>query len=62
VKGINEQLKTCVEPVHEASRPGDVKHSLADISKARELLGYQVVTPFEDGLKKTIDYYTRIYS
>jgi len=46
-----------VEPAYGDSRPGDVKHSQADISKARRLLGYQPTVPFEEGLKRTLDWY-----
>ena len=38
-------------------RAGDVKHSLADISKAQKYLGYKPLVHFEDGLKKTVDWY-----
>jgi nucleoside-diphosphate-sugar epimerase len=38
-------------------RAGDVKHSLADISKAQKHLGYKPLVHFEDGLKKTVDWY-----
>lgn len=38
-------------------RPGDVKHSLADISKAGKHLGYKPLVSFEEGLKKTVDWY-----
>jgi UDP-glucose 4-epimerase len=38
-------------------RAGDVKHSLADISKAEKYLGYKPLVHFEDGLKKTVDWY-----
>jgi UDP-N-acetylglucosamine 4-epimerase len=38
-------------------RKGDVKHSLADISKASELLGYEPKVSVEDGLKKTLNWY-----
>jgi len=37
-------------------RPGDVRHSQADISAATSTLGYSVVVPFEDGLKLTLDW------
>jgi len=37
-------------------KPGDVKHSLADISLAKELIGYKPVVTFEEGLKKTFEY------
>ncbi|QEE29651.1 SDR family oxidoreductase [Terriglobus albidus] len=38
-------------------REGDIKHSVADISSARALLGYNVVTDFATGVRKTIDWY-----
>lgn len=38
-------------------REGDVKHSLADISKAEEGLGYRPLVDFEEGLKRTVDWY-----
>ena len=44
----------CIVPIFGPNRIGDVKHSKASISKARELLGYTPVCTFEDGLKKTI--------
>lgn len=47
----------CIVPIFGPNRIGDVKHSKASISKARELLGYIPVCTFEDGLKKTIYWY-----
>jgi nucleoside-diphosphate-sugar epimerase len=44
-------------PVYEESRQGDVRDSQADITKARELLGYQPTVSFEEGLRKTIEWY-----
>jgi UDP-glucose 4-epimerase len=38
-------------------REGDIKHSLADISLAQKHLGYQVLVTFEDGLRRTVDWY-----
>jgi nucleoside-diphosphate-sugar epimerase len=40
-----------------AERSGDIKHSLADISQAREHLGYKVLVKFEDGLRRTVEWY-----
>jgi UDP-glucose 4-epimerase len=51
---INALLGKAVEPVYTPPRPGDVKHSLADIRKARALLGYTVKVPFEAGLTRLI--------
>lgn len=47
----------CIVPKFGPNRIGDVKHSKASISKAKELLGYTPVCSFEDGLKKTIYWY-----
>ena len=47
----------CIVPIFGPNRIGDIKHSKASISKAKELLGYNPVCTFEDGLKKTIYWY-----
>jgi UDP-N-acetylglucosamine 4-epimerase len=46
-----------MQPVHGPERKGDVKHSLADISKAVALLGYRVSVDIESGLKQTFQWY-----
>jgi nucleoside-diphosphate-sugar epimerase len=46
-----------VKPEYQAPRAGDVKHSLADISKAARMLGYRPVIPFREGLKQTFEFY-----
>jgi nucleoside-diphosphate-sugar epimerase len=46
-----------VEPAYVESRQGDVRDSQADIRKARSLLGYQPTVSFEEGLKRTIEWY-----
>lgn len=48
-----------VEPVFGPERKGDVKHSLADISKAERLLGYKVCVGVEAGLQQTMDWFLR---
>lgn len=48
-----------LQPVHGPERAGDVRHSLADISKAQRLLGYKVEVTVKEGLKKTFDWYKR---
>jgi nucleoside-diphosphate-sugar epimerase len=57
VAGINAILGTHIAPVHEAARPGEVKHSTADISAAGERLGFRPSVPFEEGLERTIRWY-----
>lgn len=56
---INEILGKSIEPRFEPERPGDVKHSLAGIEKAKELLGYEVRVGFKEGLAKTIEHFSR---
>ena len=46
-----------VRPTYAEPRKGDVRDSQADISKARQLLGYEPKVSFEDGLKRTVDWY-----
>ena len=46
-----------IEVVHGPERDGDIKHSLADVSKAKRLLGYDPGTSPAEGLKKTLDWY-----
>jgi UDP-N-acetylglucosamine 4-epimerase len=46
-----------LKPIHGPERAGDVKHSLADISKAKKLLDYDPGISVEKGLKKTFDWY-----
>jgi nucleoside-diphosphate-sugar epimerase len=46
-----------VRPTYSEPRKGDVRDSQADISKARQLLGYQPKVSFEEGLQRTVDWY-----
>jgi nucleoside-diphosphate-sugar epimerase len=46
-----------VTPTYAAARTGDVRDSQADIRKARDLLGYEPHVPFEDGLRRTVEWY-----
>lgn len=46
-----------IPPVHDAPRPGDIRHSLADISKARRILGYEPRVRFREGLARTVAWY-----
>ena len=45
------------DPIFESPRPGDVKHSLADISQAREFLGYRPKVSFPEGLRRTVAWF-----
>ena len=56
-KTIRDLVKAHVEPIYAAPRPGDVKDSQADIAKARQLLGYEPIVSFEEGLARTVAWY-----
>lgn len=47
-------------PIFGPARPGDVPHSLADISLASAQLGYRVLVPFEEGVRKTVAAYLEV--
>ena len=51
---LNRLLGKRLEPRFEPPRPGDVRHSKADVSKAKRLLGYDVRVPFSEGLERTV--------
>lgn len=57
VETLNDLLRSNVEPQYDSPRPGDVRHSHADISKARNMLGYDPEIGFTEGLRQTISYY-----
>jgi UDP-glucose 4-epimerase len=57
MSGINRVLGTHIEPIFEPARAGDVRESLADISLARKLLKYEPTVGFDEGLRRTVDYY-----
>ena len=63
---LNELLATLkkifgsnVEPIYKEVRAGDVRDSQADISKAQRLLGYQPIVGLEEGLRHTVDWFTK---
>jgi UDP-N-acetylglucosamine 4-epimerase len=55
--GLCKALDKSMEPIFERDRPGDIKHSNADISKARELLGYDPDWSFTRGIAAAIEWY-----
>lgn len=55
--GLAEALEVNVDPHFGPDRAGDIKHSNADISKARELLGYDPDWSFDRGIKAAIEWY-----
>ena len=59
---IKEYFKSSHQPIYREPREGDVVNSLANISLAQRLLGYQPAIKVEDGLKDTIEYFKNLYS
>ena len=59
VEMLNDLLGTDLEPKYDSPRPGDVRHSHADISKAEELLGYEPAVEFKQGLERAVEYYSQ---
>jgi len=59
VQEINTALGKQIEPKFAPERSGDVKHSLADISKAEKMLGYQPKVDFQTGIRKAVEFFTR---
>jgi UDP-glucose 4-epimerase len=57
VERLNALLGTRIKPVHEPARPGDVKHSQADIAPAQKELGYASKVGIEEGLRQCLDYF-----
>ena len=57
---LNQLLGTKVAPIHAPARLGDVRESLADITQARTCLKYEPQIGFEQGLRRSIDYYRSI--
>lgn len=60
LKSINEILGTNVKPKFAPPRKGDVKHSLADISRAQQAIGYDVTVDFHEGLRRSVEYYKSV--
>ena len=57
---LKHLLGSDIEPIFEPARPGDVKHSLANIDRARQQLGFAPKTDLETGLKLSSDYYKSV--
>jgi len=54
---MNELAGKNVRPIYTDPRPGDVKHSLADISLAKKTISYKPTVPFNEGLRQAIHWY-----
>lgn len=56
IDSLSAILDTEVEPVHDPPRPGDIRHSQADITRAREALGFAPQVTFREGLERTVEF------
>lgn len=56
IKLLNQIIGVVVKPRYGPPRLGDVLHSTADISLAREILGYEPIVNFEAGLRQTVEW------
>ena len=54
---LNRLLGTDIDPIYTEAREGDVLHSLAELSRARELFEYEPVVGLTEGLRRTVAYY-----
>ena len=54
---INAIAGTQIEPIHESPRPGDVRHSQASIEAAQTAFGYRVAVDFDEGLRRTVEWF-----
>ena len=61
-QSIGEILGISHPAAYREPRQGDIRDSLADISKAQNLLGYYPTQQFMDGLKLTVDYFRALNS
>ncbi|MEJ7586224.1 MAG: hypothetical protein WKI04_01555 [Ferruginibacter sp.] len=61
-KACKEYLQSDFEATYREPRAGDIRNSLADISLAENLLGYQPGKKFEEGLTETIEFFKTSYS
>jgi len=57
VDKINARLGTNIQPIHDDPRPGDVRHSQADISRAQAELGYRPSMDVDQGIGRCLEYY-----
>ena len=62
VHHINEILDTQIQPIFDKPRPGDILHSLADISTAQNWMSYQPRISFTEGLRQTVSWFAETVS
>ena len=58
---VSKILKIKPRFIYKPKRAGDVRHTLADVTLAKKFLGYKPLINFEDGMKKTVEYFRKEY-
>jgi UDP-glucose 4-epimerase len=56
-RSLADLVEQAVLPEYAAPRPGDIRHSSADITRAGEVLGFEPIVDFREGLRLTLDWY-----
>jgi len=59
VDTLNDILGKQLKPNYEEERMGDIRRSVADVSKAKEILGFEAKYSLKEGLKKTVEWYKK---
>jgi nucleoside-diphosphate-sugar epimerase len=59
-EAMRRLLGATVKPEYAEPRAGDVRDSLADLRLAKEILGYKPIVPFEEGLRRTVEWYRTV--
>jgi UDP-glucose 4-epimerase len=57
LRGVARETGRPARAKHARPRAGDIRHSVADVARAKKLLGYRVVTDFDEGLRRTVAWY-----
>src|SRR5262249_5486166 len=57
IASLDRLLGRKLQRNHTPARAGDVPHTLADVGKAKRLLGYTPLVTFDEGLKRTLEYF-----
>jgi UDP-N-acetylglucosamine 4-epimerase len=59
IEFLQKFINTNIQPTYKTERPGDIRDSLADITKAKTILNYQPTIKVEDGIKQTLDWFKK---
>ena len=59
VTALQQALNREVEPIYDDPRPGDIRQSSADVSKARDTFGFEPTVSFEEGIDRTVEWFQK---